>query len=153
VGFTVDWTSSQQACLCFCFCFCFAFLRYWGFFLRTSCLLDRHCYHLTHSTSPFCLGYFWDTVSWIISSGLPSNCDSPYLYLWSWLHYRLEQPVPLSKYLYNWSTQCSISVGSTSTDSTNCEAKIFGKHCVCTKHVQTFSLSLSNTTMFISFTW
>jgi hypothetical protein len=32
------------------------------FELRASCLLGRHSYHLSHSTSPVCVRYFWNRV-------------------------------------------------------------------------------------------
>jgi hypothetical protein len=46
----------------------FFFLVELGFVLRTSCL-QKLLYCLSHTASPFCSGYFGDTVSWSICLG------------------------------------------------------------------------------------
>jgi hypothetical protein len=52
---------------------------WWGFLrlefeLRTSQLLDKCSYSLSHSANIFCVGHFWDRVSQTILPGLIMNC-------------------------------------------------------------------------------
>jgi hypothetical protein len=53
----------------------FSFFPCCGFELRASCLVDRWLYHMSHSDSDFCVGYFQDRVSPNSSPGLALNCD------------------------------------------------------------------------------
>jgi hypothetical protein len=80
------WTFIQME-LIHCLIFCIHVILWQNFFLFCSIgvwtqgfvLAKQMLYHLSHTSSPFCSGYFGDGSLMNYLPGLASNCDPPHL--------------------------------------------------------------------------
>jgi hypothetical protein len=75
-GKTLGW-KGQNSFVCVCVCVCVCIWRGWfrglGFQLRAPHLHKQALYHLSHTSSLFCSGYFGDEVSRTVCLGWPQT--------------------------------------------------------------------------------
>jgi hypothetical protein len=86
-------------------------LWHWGFELRTSHLLGRWSYCLSHSASPFlCFFFFKDGVLRTICLGVASICDPPDFCLLNSEDYRHEPLAPHCQKAFNVTSHSGVTV-------------------------------------------
>jgi hypothetical protein len=77
----------------------FFFLVVWGFELRASCLVGRHCTAWGRPPRPLCSGYFRDGISIFAQTGLDYN---PILHILLSVGWQVHDTMPSSLFSLGW---------------------------------------------------